>query len=387
MCVTGGAGQIAYSLLFAIASGDIFGKDQEVVLQLLDIPPAVEALGGVKMELEDCALPLLKGVVCTTDPKESFKNADVAILLGAMPRKQGMERKDLLKANATIFKEQGLAMHEVAKKDIKVPPQAAFPFPPQSWRDLTLYFFFGFPKVLVVGNPANTNAMIVSHYAKSIPKANFTALTRLDQNRAKSQIALKIGVSVHRVKNVIIWGNHSATQYPDVTHGFVLDYPEAGQKTPISAAVKDDAYLQGDFIKTIQQRGAAVIAARKLSSAMSAAKAIVDHVHDWWNGTPEVRVLLPPLKPLPDDQQSSSSSSSFFFFSSFQGEYVSMGVPSDGSYGIKEGVIFSYPVTTLKGTFKIVQGLSVSEFSRKMLDATADELYGEREDALTFLEQ
>lgn len=328
VCVTGAAGQIAYSLLFSIAHGDIFGKDQEVVLQLLDIPPAMEVLGGVKMELEDCALPLLKSVLCTSDPKESFKNADVAILVGAMPRKQGMERKDLLKANATIFKEQGLAMNEVAKKDIKV---------------------------LVVGNPANTNAMICMHYAKDIPRQNFTALTRLDQNRAKSQIALKLGVNISKVKNVTIWGNHSATQYPDITHGFIADYPEPGKKTPIAAAINDDAYLQGPFIKTIQQRGAAVIAARKLSSAMSAANAIVDHVHDWWNGTPE-------------------------------GEYVSMGVAADGSYGIKEGVIFSYPLTCGKGTYQIVQGLPISEFSQKMLTATAEELYSEREDALTFLE-
>ena len=193
------------------------------------------------------------------------------------------------------------------------------------------------------------------HYAKDIPRQNFTALTRLDQNRAKSQIALRLGVNVEKVKNVIIWGNHSATQYPDVSNGFVQDYPEAGQKTPIEAAINDQAYLHGDYIKVIQQRGAAVIAARKLSSAMSAAKAIIDHVHDWWNGTAE-------------------------------GEYTSMGVASDGSYGIKEGVIFSFPLTTHKGTYKIVQGLPISEFSKKLLDATAEELYGEREDALSFLE-
>jgi len=328
VCVTGAAGQIAYSLLFGIANGEVFGKDQEVILQLLDIVPAMEVLGGVKMELEDCALPLLKGILVTADPKQSFKNADVAILVGAMPRKQGMERKDLLKANATIFKEQGLAINEVAKKDIKI---------------------------LVVGNPANTNAMICMHYASSIPRENFTALTRLDQNRAKSQIALLLGVGVERVKNVTIWGNHSATQYPDVSHAYIQDFPSQGQKTPVESAVNDEVWLHGDFIKTIQQRGAAVIAARKLSSAMSAAKAIIDHLRDWWQGTPE-------------------------------GEYASMGVAADGSYGIKPGVIFSYPLTCHKGTYKIVQGLPISSFSQQLLDATAAELYSEREDALTFLE-
>lgn len=330
VCVTGAAGQIAYSLLYSIARGEIFGRDQEVVLQLLDIAPAMEVLGGVKMELEDCALPLLKGVVCTSDPKISFKDADVAILVGAMPRKQGMERKDLLRANAAIFKEQGLAMNEVAKPNIKV---------------------------LVVGNPANTNAMIASHYAKNVPKENFTALTRLDHNRARSMIAIRLGVNIEKVKNLTIWGNHSSTQYPDITQGYVVDYPAAGQKTPIAEAINDETWLHGDFIKNVQQRGAAVIAARKLSSAMSAAKAIVDHVHDWWNGTPA-------------------------------GEWVSMAIPSDGSYGIKEGVIYSYPVVCHKGgKYEIVQGLSVTDFSRQMMDKTAAELFDEREEALTFLEK
>jgi len=328
VCVTGAAGQIGYSLLYTLASGYVFGESQPVILHLLDIAPAMEALGGVKMELEDCALSLLHGVVCTDDPMVAFKGADVAILVGAMPRKQGMERKDLLKANAGIFKVQGQAMNQVASKNIKV---------------------------LVVGNPANTNAFITMHYAKDIPRENFTALTRLDMNRAKAQIALRLGVSVENVKNVSIWGNHSATQYPDVTHGHVEHYPNPGSKTPIEKAINDDSYLHNDFVKLVQQRGAAVIAARKQSSAMSAAKAICDHVRDWWIGTPE-------------------------------GEYVSMGVASDGSYGIKEGVIFSYPVTCKNGTYKIVQGLHVSEFSRKMLDLTAEELYGERDEALSFLE-
>lgn len=328
VCVTGAAGQIAYSLLFSIAKGDVFGHDQTVALQLLDIAPAMGVLGGVKMELEDCALPLLSEVICTSDPKVSFKDADVAILVGAMPRKQGMERKDLLRANAAIFKEQGLAMNEVAKPTLKV---------------------------LVVGNPANTNAMIAMHYAKKIPRENFTALTRLDHNRALSQIAIRTGVNISRVKNVTIWGNHSSTQYPDVSHGYIADFPQVGHNTPISQAVSDDAWIQGEFIKTVQQRGAAVIDARKLSSAMSAAKAIVDHVHDWWNQTPK-------------------------------GEWVSMGVPSDGSYGIKEGVIFSYPVTCNQGKYEIVKDLAISEFSQKLLDKTAAELFEEREEALAFLE-
>jgi len=211
-------------------------------------------------------------------------------------------------------------------------------------------------KVLVVGNPANTNAMITMHYAKDIPRQNFTALTRLDHNRAKAQIGLKLGVSVERVKNVCIWGNHSSTQYPDVSYGYIQDYPEKGQNTPIEAAVNDIEWLHGDFIKSVQQRGAAVINARKLSSAMSAAKAIVDHVHDWWNSTP-------------------------------QGEYVSMGVATDGKYGFGEGIIFSYPVTCKNGTYEVVQSLSVSEFSQKMLNETYNELLSEKQDALAFLEQ
>lgn len=279
------------------------------------------------MELEDCALPLLEGVICTSDPKVAFRDAHVAIMLGAMPRKQGMERKDLLRANAEIFKKQGLAMNEVADRNIKV---------------------------LVVGNPANTNAFILSHYAKDIPKKNFTALTRLDHNRAKAQLALRLGVSVGRIKNMVIWGNHSSTQYPDVSHAYVVE--ESGKRAPIEAAVNDETYLRGEFIKVVQQRGGAVIAARKLSSAMSAAKAAIDHVHDWWLGTPE-------------------------------DEFVSMAVPSDGSYGIQEGVIYSYPVKCTQGEYTIVQGLPVSDFSRKLMDATAQELFEERQEALSFLEQ
>lgn len=328
ICVTGAAGQIGYSLLYTLASGSVFGSEQPINLHLLDIEPAMEVLNGVKMELDDCALPLLKSTVCTADPMVAFKGADVAILVGAMPRKQGMERKDLLKANAGIFKVQGKAINEVASKNIKV---------------------------LVVGNPANTNAFITMHYAKDIPRENFSALTRLDMNRAKSQLAMRLGVGVERVKNVSIWGNHSATQYPDVSHGFVQDYPTKGTNTPIEAAINDEAYLHNEFIKVVQQRGAAVIAARKQSSAMSAAKAICDHVRDWWVGTAE-------------------------------GEYVSMGVASDGSYGITPGIIYSFPVTCKNGTYKIVQNLPVPEFSRKMMDLTAEELYGERDEALAFLE-
>ena len=316
-----------------------------MILQLLDIEPAIDVLNGaliieyfslvlnysfppgVKMELEDCALPLLEAVICTTDPRVAFKDAHVAVMLGAMPRKQGMERKDLLRANAEIFKKQGMAMNEVANRDIKV---------------------------LVVGNPANTNAFIISHYAKDIPKKNFTALTRLDHNRGKGQLALRLGVSVGRIKNMIIWGNHSSTQYPDVSHAYVID--DAGKQTPIETAVHDEAWLHNDFIKTVQQRGAAVIAARKLSSAMSAAKGVIDHVHDWWCGTPD-------------------------------NEFVSMAVQSDGSYGIKEGVIYSYPVTCKNGEYTIVQGLPISDFSRKLMDDTAKELFEEREEALSFLEQ
>lgn len=318
VCITGAAGQIAYSLLYSVAKGDVFGKDQPIVLYLLDIPPMMTALNGVVMELQDCALPLLHGIVATADAKEAFTNIDVAILVGAMPRKEGMERKDLLKANAKIFVQQGKVLNEVAKKTVKV---------------------------LVVGNPANTNCYITHQKAPSIPAKNFSCLTRLDQNRATSQVAARLGKRIDEVKNIIIWGNHSSTQYPDVNHGVVLD---KGAQVSIRDVVKDDDYLNGDFIKTVQKRGAAIISARKLSSAMSAAKAICDHMRDWWFGTSE-------------------------------NEWVSMGVVSDGSYGIPEGIVYSFPVKISNGEWTIVQGLAISDFSREKMDATAKELLQEKE--------
>eukprot|EP01113_Clastostelium_recurvatum_P011603 TRINITY_DN1592_c0_g1_i3.p1 TRINITY_DN1592_c0_g1~~TRINITY_DN1592_c0_g1_i3.p1 ORF type:complete len:344 (+),score=141.33 TRINITY_DN1592_c0_g1_i3:51-1034(+) len=318
--ITGAAGQIGYSLVFSIARGEMFGPEQPVILHLLDIPVAMEALGGVVMELEDCALPLLHGVVPTSDLKEAFTDIDYAIFVGAMPRKEGMERADLLKANAGIFKTQGAALDQYAKKTVKV---------------------------LVVGNPANTNALITATCAPSIPKENFSALTRLDHNRARSQIALKLKTNISNVKSVIIWGNHSSTQYPDVSYATV-------GKESVRSALKDDDWIQGEFIKTVQQRGGAVIKARKLSSAASAAKAIVDHMRDWVSGTPE-------------------------------GEYVSMAVWSDGSYGVQAGLVYSFPVTCKGGKYTIVQGLEVSDFSRKKLKETEDELEQEKTTALEFV--
>jgi len=300
----------------------MFGPDQPVILHLLEIEPAMEALKGVIMELEDGAYPLLAGIVATSDVAVAFKDIDYAILVGAFPRKAGMERKDLLEKNAGIFKEQGKALNQYAKKTVKV---------------------------VVVGNPANTNALIASHYAPDIPKENFTALTRLDHNRAKTQISARLKIPVQNVHDVIIWGNHSATQYPDVNHGFV---EMNDKKISIREAINDDEYLNGPFIKTVQQRGAAIIQARKLSSAMSAAKAVCDHMYDWVNGSGD--------------------------------EIVSMAVPSDGSYGIKEGVIYSFPVKTKDGKYEIVQGLKIDEFSRKKMDITYNELLEERKIALGF---
>jgi len=282
----------------------------------------MENLQGVVMELEDLALPLLNSVLPTAEPAEAFKDVSAAFLVGAFPRKQGMERKDLLSANVKIFKVQGEAIDKYAKKDVKV---------------------------LVVGNPANTNAFICSHYACSIPKENFTAMTRLDQNRAQSAIARRAGVSVDKVKNVIIWGNHSATQYPDVASATVCD-------KPAPKVVNDDEWLNGPFIETIQKRGAAVIAARKMSSAMSAAKAAADHMRDWWHGT----------QP---------------------GQWVSMGVPSDGSYGIPKGIVFSFPVEICNKQYKIVQGLPISDFARSKLTITGNELLEECEEAQNILKQ
>lgn len=315
VCVTGAAGQIAYSLLYMIANGDVFGREQKVILTLLDIEPMMGVLEGVVMELADCAFTLLTQVIPTADPADAFKDVSVAFLVGAMPRRQGMERKDLLSANVKIFKVQGEALNTYAKKDVKV---------------------------LVVGNPANTNALICSHYAPSIPKENFTAMTRLDQNRARAQIAQRVGTDISNVKNLIIWGNHSATQFPDVANGTVDGKPVTD--------VVDASYLQSEFIETVQKRGAAVIAARKMSSAMSAAKAAADHVRDWWLGT--------------------------------SGTFVSMGVLSDGSYGIPKDIVFSFPVEIENKQWKIVQGLKVDDFARGKLDITTKELLEEKEEAM-----
>uniref|UniRef100_A0A3B3RMC1 Malate dehydrogenase n=1 Tax=Paramormyrops kingsleyae TaxID=1676925 RepID=A0A3B3RMC1_9TELE len=304
--VTGAAGQIAYSLLYSIAKGDVFGKDQPIILLLLDIP-------------------LLREVIPTAKEDVGFKDLDAAVLVGSMPRKEGMERKDLLKANVNIFKSQGAALEKYSKKTVKV---------------------------LVVGNPANTNCLIAAKSAPSIPKENFSCLTRLDHNRARSQVAIRVGVPADNVKNVIIWGNHSSTQYPDVHHAKVNIQ---GSEVNVFDAVKDDSWLKGDFISTVQQRGAAVIKARKLSSAMSAAKAICDHMRDIWFGTPE-------------------------------GEFISMGVYSSGnSYGVPEDLIYSFPVVIKDKSWKIVDGLPIKDFSREKMDVTAAELVEERDTAVSFL--
>ena len=311
--VTGAAGQIGYALLFRIASGAMLGDDQPVILQLLDITPALDALEGVKMELEDCAFPLLSGVVCTDDPNVGFKDADYALLVGARPRGPGMERKDLLEANAAIFSVQGKAIDENASKNIKV---------------------------LVVGNPANTNALITQRNAPSISPHNFTAMTRLDHNRAMTQIAQKTGKTVNDVTNMTIWGNHSATQYPDLFNAKV------DGKT--AADLVDQDWLENDFIPTVQQRGAAIIKARGASSAASAANAAIDHMRSWALGTDG------------DD-------------------WVSMGVYSDGSYGIQEGLIYSFPCRCKNGEWEIVQGVDVNDFSRAKMQATEQELAEERD--------
>ncbi|XP_015172367.1 PREDICTED: malate dehydrogenase, cytoplasmic [Polistes dominula] len=322
--VTGAAGQIAYSLLYHISSGSIFGPQQPINLRLLDIPPMMKVLDGVIMELEDLALPLLREITPTTDPSIAFNDVAAAFLVGSMPRKEGMERKDLLAANVAIFKVQGEAIDKFAQKEVKV---------------------------LVVGNPANTNALICSHYAPSIPKENFSAMTRLDQNRAQSALAKKLGVKVNDVKNVIIWGNHSSTQYPDGRHATVT-IKNSFKSVP--DVLNDNDWLDNTFVEMIQKRGAAVIAARKMSSAMSAAKAAADHMRDWWLGT----------KP---------------------GHWVSMGVMSDGSYGIAKDIVFSFPVSIENKQYKIVQGLAINEFAQSKLDVTAQELEEERKEAQSIL--
>lgn len=313
VAVTGAAGQISYSLLFRIAAGEMLGKDQPVILQMLEITPALNALKGVAMELDDCAFPLLAGMVCTDDPNVAFKDADFALLVGARPRGPGMERKDLLEANAAIFSVQGKAINDHASRGIKV---------------------------LVVGNPANTNALIAQRNAPDIDPRQFTAMMRLDHNRAMSQLAGKTDKSINDVKNVIIWGNHSATQYPDI-HNTTVDGTAA-------MSLIDQTWYENDFIPTVQQRGAAIIEARGASSAASAANAAIFHMRDWALGTPE-------------------------------GDYVTMGVYSDGSYGIEEGLIYGYPCTCKDGDWTIVQGIELNEFSKGKMQATETELREERD--------
>ena len=316
VAVTGAAGQIGYSLLFRIASGEMLGKDQPVILQLLEIPDekAQKALKGVMMELDDCAFPLLQGLVPASDPMVAFKDVDVALLVGARPRGPGMERKDLLEANGKIFAPQGKALDKVASRNVKV---------------------------LVVGNPANTNCLIAMKNAPSLKPTQFTGMMRLDHNRAISQVAQKIGKPLSAVRKMTVWGNHSATQYPDL-------FQAEAEGKKVWPMINDQAWLEGTFIPTVQKRGAAIIEARGLSSAASAANAAVDHIRDWVAGTRD-------------------------------GDWVSMGIPSDGSYGIAEGVIYGYPVTCKGGQYQIVKGLEVSDFSRGRMNATLKELHEERD--------
>jgi malate dehydrogenase len=314
VAITGAAGQICYSLLFRIASGDLLGKDQPVALHLLEITPALKALEGVVMELDDCAFPLLQNVVTGDDPNKVFDGVNIALLVGAKPRGKGMERGDLLKDNGGIFAPQGKALNDHAADDVRV---------------------------LVTGNPANTNALIAMHNAPDIPNERFNALTRLDHNRAISQLAAKLDVSVNDITRMTIWGNHSATQYPDVFHAEVNGRNAA-------ELVNDEAWLADTFIPTVAKRGAAIIEARGLSSAASAANATIDHMREWVQGTPE-------------------------------GDWVSMSVPSDGSYGVAEGIISSFPCTVTDGKYEIVQGLEVNDFSRTRIDATVAELVSERD--------
>tara|TARA_E500000331_G_scaffold255185_1_gene245726 strand:- start:1112 stop:2089 length:978 start_codon:yes stop_codon:yes gene_type:complete len=312
VAVTGAAGQISYSLLFRIASGQMLGSDQPIILRLLEIPPAMEALGGVVMELDDCAFPLVQGIVATDDPNVAFSGAQIALLVGSRPRGPGMERKDLLEANAQIFSVQGKALNDNAANDLRV---------------------------LVVGNPANTNSLIAQRNAPDIDPRRFTAMTRLDHNRALTQLAQKTETHVTEIKGMTIWGNHSATQYPDINHATV-----SGKA---AMELVDQNWIEQDFIPTVQQRGAAIISARGLSSAASAANAAIDHVRDWVQGT--------------------------------GGERVSMGVYSDGSYGIDEGLIYSFPCVCDGGDWSIVQELDISDFSRQKMTDSETELKEERD--------
>ncbi|MFD7033811.1 malate dehydrogenase [Streptomyces sp. NPDC059917] len=312
--ITGAAGQIGYALLFRIASGHLLGPDVPVNLRLLEIPQGLKAAEGTAMELDDCAFPLLRGIEITDDANKAFDGANVALLVGARPRTKGMERGDLLSANGGIFKPQGKAINDNAADDIKV---------------------------LVVGNPANTNALIAQAAAPDVPAERFTAMTRLDHNRAISQLAAKTGAAVSDIKRLTIWGNHSATQYPDIFHAEI-----AGKNA--AELIADQAWLADDFIPTVAKRGAAIIEARGASSAASAANAAIDHVYTWVNGTAE-------------------------------GDWTSMGIPSDGSYGVPTGIISSFPVTTKDGKYEIVQGLDINEFSRARIDASVAELVEERD--------
>jgi len=312
VAVTGAAGQISYSLLFRIASGQMLGDDQPVVLQLLEIPPAMEALSGVVMELDDCAFDLVQDIIATDDPDVAFRDVDYALLVGSRPRGPGMERKDLLEANAAIFSVQGKALNDHASRDVRV---------------------------LVVGNPANTNCLIAQRNAPDLDPRQFTAMTRLDHNRAVTQLAQKTGNHVAAVTGLAIWGNHSATQYPDIFHAFVRD--------DAASALVDQQWIDDSFIPTVQQRGAAIIKARGLSSAASAANAAIEHMRDWVQGT--------------------------------DGSVVSMAVYSDGSYGIEEGLIYSFPCTCTEGEWTIVKGLAINDFSRSKMTVTEEELRQERD--------
>ena len=319
VAITGAAGQIGYALAFRVASGQMLGSDQPVNLHLLEVTPALPALQGVVMELNDCAFPTVNKIVATDDAKLAFRDCNVALLVGARPRGPGMERKDLLLANAQIFSAQGKALNEAADRQVKV---------------------------LVVGNPANTNSLIARANAKDLNPRNFTAMTRLDHNRALSQLAEKTGKHVTAITRMTIWGNHSATQYPDLSHTLVDGKP--------AKSLVDQKWIEETFIPVVQQRGAAIIKARGASSAASAASAAIDHIHTWVHGTAP-------------------------------GDWISMAVPSDVSYGIKEGVIYSYPVTIKNGEYQVVQGLSVDEFSRKRMDATDTELREERDGVKSLL--
>lgn len=313
VAVTGAAGQIGYALLFRIASGEMLGKDQPVILQLLDLPQAQNAVKGVMMELQDCAFPLLADMIATDDPEVAFKDADVAILVGARPRGPGMERADLLQANAQIFTVQGAALNKVASRDVKV---------------------------LVVGNPANTNAYIAMKSAPDLPAKNFTAMLRLDHNRAASQIAEKTGKAVGSIEKLCVWGNHSPTMYADYRFASI-----GGES--VKELINDQVWNAEVFLPTVGKRGAAIIEARGLSSAASAANAAIDHIHDWVLGT--------------------------------NGQWVTMGVPSDGSYGIPEGIVFGFPVTCANGEYQIVQGLEIDEFSQERINKTLKELEEEKD--------